>query len=103
MSHTVVNYTVAPGRKEENAALVRAVFEELATTQPAGFRYAVLQSSDSGEFIHIYTDDGAESGALQDLASFRAFAADARERHAEPATFTQFELVGSYRTFGNEQ
>lgn len=30
MRHTLVTYTVKPGREEENAALVRAVFEELA-------------------------------------------------------------------------
>ena len=40
MSHTMVTYTVKPGREQENAALVRAVFEELAQTRPAGFRYA---------------------------------------------------------------
>ena len=32
MSHTIVTYTVKPGREEENSALVRAVFEELAKT-----------------------------------------------------------------------
>ena len=36
MSQTLVTYTVKPGREEENAALVRAVFEELAGTRPAG-------------------------------------------------------------------
>ena len=30
MSHTIVTYTVRPGREHENAALVGAVFEELA-------------------------------------------------------------------------
>lgn len=47
MSHTIVTYTVKPGREQENAALVRAVFEELAQTRPAGFRYAVFQLPDS--------------------------------------------------------
>ncbi len=42
MTHTMVAYTVKPGRDQENAALVRAVFEELAQTRPAGFRYAVF-------------------------------------------------------------
>jgi hypothetical protein len=32
MRHTMVTYTVKPGREEENAALVRAVFDELAQT-----------------------------------------------------------------------
>ena len=99
MSHTIVTYTVKPGRAEENAALVRAAFEELALDGPAGFRYAVFQPVDSGEFIHLYTDEGAAPGALQQLAAFQAFAAEAADRHAQPATFKLFELIGGDRTF----
>jgi hypothetical protein len=44
MRHTLVTYIVEPGREEENAALVRAVFEELAETRPTGLRYARLLS-----------------------------------------------------------
>lgn len=42
MRHTLITYTVKLGREEENAALVRAVFNELAQTRPAGLRYAVF-------------------------------------------------------------
>ena len=98
MSHTIVTYTVKAGREEENAALVRAVFAELATAQPAGFRYAVFQAADSGEFIHLYTDEGAPSGALQALSAFQAFADGAADRHEKAATFREFELIGAYRT-----
>jgi hypothetical protein len=38
MRHTIVTYTVRPGREHENSALVRAVFEELANTRPAAGR-----------------------------------------------------------------
>ena len=41
ISYTMVTYTVKPGREQENAALVRAVFEKLAQTRPAGFRRRV--------------------------------------------------------------
>jgi quinol monooxygenase YgiN len=99
MSHTIVTYTVKPGREEENAALVRAVFEELAMNEPAGLRYAVFQAADSGEFVHLYTDQGAAPGALQQLPAFQAFVAEAADRHAQPATFREFELIGAYRTF----
>lgn len=99
MSHTLVTYTVKPGRAEENAALVRAVFEELAQTQPPGMRYAVFYLPESRQFIHLYTDDGSPSG-VQGLASFKAFVAGAGDRHEQPATFTQPELVGAYRAFG---
>lgn len=99
MSHTLVTYTVKPGREEENAALVRAVFEELAQDRPPGLRYAVLHLPDTRQLIHIYTDEGSPSG-VQGLASFQAFVAGAQDRHEQPATFTRPELIGDYRTFG---
>ena len=98
MRHTIVTYTVKPGREEENAALVRDVFVELERTRPAGFRYAVFHQPDTRQFIHLYTDEGSESG-VQALASFQAFVADATDRHEQPADVTQPELIGDYRTF----
>jgi hypothetical protein len=98
MRHTLVTYTVKLGREEENAALVRAVFEELATTRPAGLRYAVFYLPDSRQFIHVYTDEGSTSG-VQGLNSFKAFVTGAADRHEQPATFTQPELIGDYGTF----
>ena len=96
MSHTIVTYTVKPGREEENAALVRAVFEQLSNDQPAGFRYVVFQAADSGDFVHLHTDEGAAAGTLQQQPAFQAFVAEAADRHAQPATFRQFELIGAY-------
>jgi hypothetical protein len=99
MTYTMVTYTVKPGREEENAALVRAVFEELAQNRPTGFRYAVFQVPDSRQFVHLYTNEGAPSGALQELSSFQAFVSGAQDRHEQPATFVEPELIGDYRTF----
>jgi quinol monooxygenase YgiN len=99
MSHTIVTYTVRPGREHENAALVRAVFEELAKTRPAGFRYAIFKLPDSRQFVHLYTNEGAAAGALQQLPAFQAFVAAAP--HEQPATFTEPELIGDYRTFAD--
>lgn len=99
MSHTIVSYTVNRGREQENAALVRAVFEELAKARPTGMRYAVFQAVDSREFVHLYTDEGAATGTLQALSAFQAFVDGAADRHEQAATFTEFELVGAYRTF----
>ena len=98
MRHTIVTYTAKTGREEENAALVRAVFEELAQTRPEGLRYAVFYHPDSRRFIHLYTDEGSTTG-VQGLASFQAFIAGAKEIHEQPATVTQPELIGDYRTF----
>jgi quinol monooxygenase YgiN len=97
MRHTMVTYTVKPGREEENAALVRAVFEELAQTRPTGLRYAVFYFPDARQFIHLYTDEGSKS-RVQALPSFQAFVAEAADRHEQPAAFRQPELIGDYRT-----
>jgi len=98
MRQTIVTYTVKAGREQENATLVRAVFEELAQTRPAGLRYAVFYLPDARQFMHLYTDDGSTSG-VQGLDSFKAFVAGAEDRHEQPATVTQPELIGDYRTF----
>jgi hypothetical protein len=100
MEHTMVTYTVKSQREEENVVLVRAVFEELATTQPAGFRYAVFHLPDTREFVHLYTDEGSTSG-MQELPSFQAFVAGAQGRHEQPASFTRPELIGAYRMFND--
>ena len=109
MQHAMVTYTVKPGREEENAALVRAVFEELAHARPAdisllrrcgnaGLRYAVFHLPDTRQFVHLYTDEGSTTG-VQQLSSFQAFIAGAKDLHEQPAVFTQPELIGDYRTF----
>jgi hypothetical protein len=98
MRHTMVTYTVKPGQEEENAALVRGVFEELTQTRPDGFRYVVFHLPDSRQFIHLYTDEGSTSG-VQELASFHAFVAGAKDRHEQPADVIQPKLIGDYRTF----
>lgn len=101
MSHTLVTYTVRPGREQENAALVRGVFEELAQTRPDGLRYAVFYVPETRQFVHLYTDEGSPSG-LQALASFKAFADAAPDRHEQPAVVARPELIGDYRTFGDQ-
>jgi hypothetical protein len=100
MRHSMVTYTVKPGREEENAALVRGVFDELAQSRPAGLRYAVFYIPGSRQFVHLYTDEGSPSG-VQGLASFQAFVTGAQDRHEQRAAFTQPELIGDYRTFGD--
>jgi hypothetical protein len=99
MTHTIVSYTAKPGRAPENATLVRAVFQELAHVRPVGIRYAVFQAAEAGEFVHLYTDEGAKSGALQQLPAFQAFLTGAADRREQPAMFKEFELIGAYRTF----
>jgi hypothetical protein len=93
MRRTVVRYTVLPGRAEENAALVRAVYAELAEARPPGFRYATYRLDDGDTFVHVAEGEG---NPLPDLAAFRAFQSGIRERCSAPPVVSAAELVGSY-------
>ena len=61
MRHVMVRYKVKPDRVAENEELVRAVYEELAGTEPAGLRYATFRLDDGVSFVHLAaTDERAE-------------------------------------------
>ena len=89
MRQVMVRYKVKPERLAENEALVRQVYEELARTAPAGFRYGV-------SFTHLAFTDGDES-PLPKLAAFRRFQQDIADRCDEPPAVTELEQIGSYR------
>jgi hypothetical protein len=101
MKRVMVRYKVKPDRVEENEALVRAVYDELQRTQPAGLRYATFQLEDGRSFVHIAsveTDDGRNP--LSDVAAFKEFTANARDRCEEPPVTTELREIGSYNLFG---
>jgi hypothetical protein len=97
MSATVVRYRVKPGRGEENAALVRAVYAELAALAPDGFRYATFVMEDGVSFVHIALTDGGAPAPLPELEAFRRFRAGLGERCAEPPQSTVLPTqIGAY-------
>jgi len=49
MKHLIVSYAIKPDLVEENARLIRAVFDELNAQSPKGLRYAALRD-DNGRF-----------------------------------------------------
>jgi len=91
---TIVRYRVRPGRGDENATLVRAVFDALHAAHPDGVRYATLRMEDGVSFLHVAR--GATT-VLRDLDAFRAFGAAIAERTEEPPAFASATLVGEYR------
>jgi quinol monooxygenase YgiN len=97
MSAVVVRYRVKPGRAEENAGLVRAVYAQLAERQPPGFRYATFALEDEVSFVHIAFGDDAASAALTELPAFKEFQRELAERCDEPPQLTRLTTpVGSY-------
>ena len=98
MKRIIVRYTVKSDRADENVALVKAVFAELAQRQPAGIRYATLRLDDGVSFVHIAsieTDD--QSNPLAALATFKEFSAQIKDRCVEPPVSAQLDVVGEYR------
>jgi hypothetical protein len=45
MNQVIVRYKVKPDRVAENVELVRAVYDDLERTNPAGLRYRVFDRS----------------------------------------------------------
>jgi hypothetical protein len=98
MSTTIVRYRVKPGRAEENAELVRAVYAELAELAPPGFRYATFQ--DGLDFVHVAFAEG--EAPLPRLEAFRRFQAGIGERCDEPPRVLR-EPIGSYLSPGGRR
>jgi hypothetical protein len=74
MKRVMVRYTVKPELAAENAALVRAVYEELERDHPDVLRYATFVLDDGVTFVHV-AEDAAPDGqsTLQKLPAFQRF------------------------------
>ncbi|CAI7978032.1 conserved hypothetical protein [Frankia sp. Hr75.2] len=100
MRRLMVRYRVHPDRVAENEALVRAVCDELARTDPAGFRYATFRLDDGATFVHIASTAAADgSSPLPGLAAFQRFQEGIAQRCAEPPVVTELAEIGSFRFF----
>jgi hypothetical protein len=96
---TVVRYKTHPQHADENAALVRAVFQALQVARPAGLRYQCLRGLDAVTFTHLATlDDALAVHPLTSLPAFQAFLAGLRTRCAEPPALVDSELLGRYES-----
>lgn len=97
MRHVMVRYKVKPDRAAENEALVRAVYEELDATRPAGFRYATFQLPDGVSFVHlasVETEDG--HSPLSEVTAFRQFQENIGDRCEEAPVATELREIGSF-------
>jgi hypothetical protein len=92
----MVRYTTRADRAEENAQLIRDVFESLRNTAPAGLTYASYRLDDGVSFVHIASVDDPESKPLQSLAAFNAFTAGIKDRCDIPPVTSVLHEVGSY-------
>ncbi|MES2150248.1 MAG: hypothetical protein V4508_10680 [Pseudomonadota bacterium] len=99
MKQTLISYKTKPDRSEENAQLIRAVFDELRKQAPSSLGYLVLRAENGQYFHFVQTDDGASP--LNELAAFAAFQNNVRERLLGPPLVRELALVGSYGMLEN--
>lgn len=96
MKTLLVRYTTTEESAAANAALVRAVFDELRALAPGGLRYASYQLGDGRTFLHLASIESPAANPLLSLPAFKAFQASLRERCVEPPVVTELTEVGAY-------
>lgn len=97
MGSSMVRYQVKPGRGDENAALVRAVYAELAEKRPDGLQYATFRLPDGVSFIHLVIETEQPGRILGGIEAFGRFTDHIEERCDQPPAVSEVELVGAYR------
>jgi hypothetical protein len=93
----MVRYKVKPDRVAENEELVRAVYEELHGTEPAGLRYATFKLPDGVSFMHFAIETGEDGPSLAKVPAFQRFLEGIKERCDEPPVATELTEIGSFR------
>jgi hypothetical protein len=95
----MVRYKVKPDRAAENEQLARAVYDELARTEPAGLRYATFQLDDGVSFVHLASmEDG--HNPLSQVKAFARFQEQIGDRCDEAPVVTELREIGSFHMFG---
>ena len=96
MKTVMVRYQTKPDYAEENAARVRAVFDELRARKPARFRYNTYRLDDGVSFVHIATLDGDGENPLFAIPAFDAVQKALKGRCVEPPVVTELAPVDGY-------
>ena len=104
MRQVMVRYKVKPERVVENEELVRAVYDEIHRTEPAGLRYATFKLDDGVSFIHLAVTESEQEGSpLSKVEAFQEFQRNINERTDEGPVVTRLDEIGSYRLAGDSR
>jgi hypothetical protein len=89
--------------KAEQVAAIEAagkrIFEALEREQPQGFRYTTCRLPDGVTYVNLWEIDDGVDNPLSTLPEARAFQEGLKTWMAEPPTYEQLTVVGSYRFF----
>lgn len=94
----VIRYTTKPECAEENDALIRKVFAELAEESPEGLKYAAFRLADGVSFVHVALLEGEEN-PLASSAAFADFQSGIGDRVAEGPIPSDGSMIGNYGAF----
>ena len=94
MPHVMIRYKIKPDQVARELELLRAVYQELESTQPDGLTYATFQLEDEVSFVEFAVIDGP--GRFSQLESFRLYRSTLDTRCEEPPELTSLRSVGSY-------
>ncbi len=94
MTRVMVRYKVKREHLTRELELLRAVYEELQSTQPAGLGYASFRLDDEVSFVELAVTDAP--GRFSQLESFRHYRATLDERCEEPPVVTELHEICSY-------
>ena len=100
MKLTHVRYKTKPEAIEENAGLIKKVFQELSAASPPGVHYMSLSLGD-GTFVHFSAVEGDGPNPIPQLAAFKTFQSGIKERCVEPPKVSEATVVGDYRMLGS--
>ena len=100
MKRTLVRYKIKPEQVQENARLIKLVFQELKAKSPDGARYVVFQLDD-GTFVHFATVESTDGAhPITSLEAFRAFQSGIKERCMDLPQSGDATILGNYRMVG---
>ena len=97
MKKLLVRYKVKADRVAENENLVKEVYKQLYENSIDGFHYTTIKLEDGVSFIHIaFVDSDEANTAFNQLAAFKNFQANIKDRCEELPAVNQITLIGSY-------
>jgi quinol monooxygenase YgiN len=94
----MIRYRVKRDQVAPTLELLRAVYEELESTQPDGLRYATFQLEDEVSFVaFVESENGPGAAPHHQLKAFQRYRATLDERCDEPPVVSWLHEAGSFR------
>ena len=101
MKRIMIRYTVKPEAAEDNAELVRTVYEELDREGPPTLRYATFGLDDGVTIVPVAEGDAPDgANTLAGIGAFQRFREGLRERCAVLPVTAGLSTIGAYRLLG---